>query len=60
VEVLQINDEIRRLMRRDIMAGQVEEAAIRSGMSTMALDGLRKVRAGVTTPDEVRRVTIEA
>jgi general secretion pathway protein E len=60
VEVLQINDELRRLMRRDIMAGQVEEAAVRAGMSTMALDGLRKVRAGITTPDEVRRVTIEA
>ena len=29
-------------------------------MSTMALDGLRKCLAGVTTPDEVRRVTIEA
>jgi type II secretory ATPase GspE/PulE/Tfp pilus assembly ATPase PilB-like protein len=42
------------------MAGQVEEAAVRAGMSTMALDGLRKVRAGITTPDEVRRVTIEA
>jgi general secretion pathway protein E len=60
VEVLQINDELRRLMRRDIMAGQVEEAAVRAGMSTMALDGLHKVRAGITTPDEVRRVTIEA
>jgi general secretion pathway protein E len=60
VEVLQIDDELRHLMRRDIMAGQVEEAAVRAGMSTMALDGLRKVRAGITTPDEVHRVTIEA
>jgi type II secretory ATPase GspE/PulE/Tfp pilus assembly ATPase PilB-like protein len=29
-------------------------------MSTMALDGLRKCLAGITTPDEVRRVTIES
>jgi general secretion pathway protein E len=60
VEVLEINDEIRRLMRRDIMVGEVEDAAVRAGMSTMALDGLRKCLAGVTTADEVRRVTVEA
>jgi general secretion pathway protein E len=60
VEVLEINDEIRRLMRRDIMVGEVEDAAVRAGMSTMALDGLRKCLAGITTPDEVRRVTIES
>jgi general secretion pathway protein E len=60
VEVLEINDEIRRLMRRDVMVREVEEAALRAGMSTMALDGMRKCRAGMTTADEVRRVTIEA
>ena len=60
VEVLEINDEIRRLMRRDVVVGEVEAAAVRSGMSTMALDGLRKVCAGVTTAEEVRRVTRDA
>ena len=59
VEVLEINDEIRRLMRPDVVLGQIEEAAGRAGMSTMALDGLRKCAAGLTTPDEVRRVTLE-
>ena len=59
VEVLEINDEIRRLMRPDVVLGQIEEAAARAGMSTMALDGLRKCVAGLTTPEEVRRVTLE-
>jgi len=59
VEVLEINDEIRRLMRPDVVLGQIEEAAAKAGMSTMALDGLRKCVAGHTTPDEVRRVTLE-
>ena len=59
VEVLEINDEIRRLMRPDVVLGQIEEAAARAGMSTMALDGLRKCAAGLTTPEEVRRVTLE-
>jgi general secretion pathway protein E len=60
VEALAINDEIRQLMRPGTMVGQVEDAAMRAGMNTMALDGLRKCCAGITTPDEVRRVTIEA
>jgi general secretion pathway protein E len=60
VEVLETNDEIRRLMRPDVTVWQVEDAALRAGMSTMAMDGLRKCRAGITTADEVRRVTIEA
>jgi general secretion pathway protein E len=60
VEVLEIDDDIRRLVRRDVRVQEIEEAAVRGGMSTMAMDGLRKCRAGVTTPDEVRRVTIEA
>jgi general secretion pathway protein E len=60
VEVLEIDDQIRRLMRRDVVVGEVEAAAVRSGMSTMALDGLRKVCAGVTTAEEVRRVTLDA
>src|SRR5262245_10375583 len=60
LEMLEINDEIRRLMRRDVMVREVEEAALRAGMGTMTLDGMRKCRAGITTADEVRRVTIEA
>jgi general secretion pathway protein E len=59
VEVLEVNDEIRRLMRPDVMLWQIEEAAQKAGMSTMALDGLRKCVAGLTTPEEVRRVTLE-
>jgi general secretion pathway protein E len=60
VEVLQIDEETRRLMRRDVMVRDVEEAALRAGMSTMLQDGLRKCRAGITTPEEVQRVTVEA
>jgi general secretion pathway protein E len=60
VEALAINDEIRQLVRPGVMVGEVEAAAQRAGMRTMAADGLRKCRAGITTADEVRRVTVEA
>lgn len=58
VEVLEMNDEIRQLTRPSVSTWQVEEAAARAGMRTMALDGLEKCCAGITTPDEVRRVTL--
>ena len=60
VEVLEVDDDIRSLMRPDVLVGQIEEAAERAGMSNMMLDGLRKCREGITTPDEVLRVTLES
>jgi general secretion pathway protein E len=60
VELLEIDDNIRRLMRPDVPLGEIAKAAESSGMTSMALDGLRKCCEGITTPDEVRRVTIES
>jgi general secretion pathway protein E len=57
VEVLEMNEEIRQLTRPSVATWQVEEAAARAGMRTMAIDGLQKCCAGITTPEEVRRVT---
>jgi general secretion pathway protein E len=59
VELLEVDDSIRQLMRPDVMIGQIAEAATRAGMTNMAQDGLRKCCEGVTAPDEVRRVTLE-
>jgi type II secretory ATPase GspE/PulE/Tfp pilus assembly ATPase PilB-like protein len=47
---------------RSLLVGQPSIEAIRSsarkaGMKSLRLDGLRKVIAGVTTLDEVTRVT---
>jgi general secretion pathway protein E len=60
VEVLAVDDAIRPLMRPGVTVRQVQEVALSAGMRTMAADGLAKVRAGITTADEVRRVTVEA
>ena len=59
IELLEVDEPIRQLMRPNILLGQIAEAATRGGMASMALDGLRKCCEGVTTPDEVRRVTLE-
>jgi general secretion pathway protein E len=57
VEVLPLNDEIRRALLKSGDAMALQEAAIASGMSTMRQHGLRKVLAGETTIEEVLRAT---
>ena len=58
-EVLDVDDEVRALIQPDTRPAQLEEVALRQGMSTMVADGLRKCREGLTTPEEVRRVALD-
>jgi len=59
-ELLVMSDDVRRLVIDQADARAIGRAAIRNGMRTMYEDGLMKVRAGLTTIDEVMRVTREA
>ncbi|GGO80164.1 type II secretion system protein E [Marinobacterium nitratireducens] len=58
-ELLQMNDEIRRLALQHADAGQIQKAARAAGMRTMYEDGCMKALAGVTNLEEVIRVTQE-
>jgi general secretion pathway protein E/type IV pilus assembly protein PilB len=49
--------EIRRLILKSASSGEIREAARRTGMRPLAEDGWRLVKEGVTTPEEVFRVT---
>lgn len=55
-EILEMTGEIRELVAAKSPAHTVQERAVRQGMKTMLDDGLQKVRAGLTTLDEVLRV----
>jgi general secretion pathway protein E len=57
-EVLELNNELRSLIGEKTDGLKIDEAAIRSGMTTMLDDGIAKCRAGVTSPAEILRVTI--
>ncbi len=57
VEVLTISKAIRKLIISGGDSDQILEAAQKEGMITMFDDGLRKAHQGVTTIDEVLRVT---
>ncbi len=58
-ELMEMNDEIRKLIMRNADATEIAAAARRHGMRTLREDGWEKVRAGATTAQEVLRVTQE-
>ncbi|MCR6663447.1 MAG: type II secretion system ATPase GspE [Luteimonas sp.] len=60
LEFLVMNDELRRAVMRHAGMGELEQLARRSGMRTMYEDGIAKALAGVTTIEEVLRVTEDA
>ena len=56
-EWMDSNNEIRQLILKNVSSDVIREAARRSGMRALSEDGWRLVRQGVTTPEEVLRVT---
>lgn len=58
-ELMEMNEEIRRMITRNEDASVLMAAARRNGMRTLREDGWDKVAEGVTTPEEIMRVTQE-
>ena len=57
LEFLAMSDAIRRLVLRHAEAGELHRAGAAQGMRSMYDDGLRKALLGVTSLEEVLRVT---
>ncbi len=55
-EVLSMSEEISDLVLAHARAEDVERVAVEQGMSTLRSDGLRKVKMGLTTVEELFRV----
>ncbi|WP_020158260.1 MULTISPECIES: type II secretion system ATPase GspE [Methylobacter] len=60
IEFLPMTDPIRKLIMAHEEAGAIQKLAIEQGMTTMSDDGLRKAIEGITTLEEVMRVTAES
>jgi general secretion pathway protein E len=58
-ELMELNDEIRKQIMRGDDALAITAVARRNGMRSLREDGWLKVSHGLTTPDEVMRVTQE-
>ncbi|WP_435791838.1 type II secretion system ATPase GspE [Elongatibacter sediminis] len=60
LELLTMTDPVRRLVMQHATSGEIQDLAVSEGMRTMYQDGLNKCLQGVTTLDEVLRVTQES
>jgi general secretion pathway protein E len=58
-ELMELDDEIRKMIMRNADAVDLTTAARRNGMRNLREDGWLKVKLGTTTADEVLRVTQE-
>ncbi|MCK6490830.1 MAG: GspE/PulE family protein [Planctomycetes bacterium] len=55
-EMMVMNRQLRELAFAKASTSEVRKAAVANGMATLAMDGVRKILQGVTTPDEILRM----
>lgn len=58
-EIMELDDDLRRLILTTSETGQIREAGMKKGMLPLRADGMAKVFQGITSIDEVFRVTQE-
>jgi general secretion pathway protein E len=58
-ELLVVDDAVRELIQSRANAADIKAAAEKIGMQNLRADGIAKALAGLTTPEEVARVTAE-
>jgi type IV pilus assembly protein PilB len=57
-EIFLIDDEVRHMINNKASTVELRKRAREMGMRTLREDGIRKVLAGMTTPEEVISVTM--
>ena len=55
--MLRVSEPIRHLVIKQANASQIKQAAVADGMWTMRMDAIDKATQGITTLEEVLRVT---
>ncbi len=58
-ELLFMNDELRSAINHNASSSELAEIAVRHGMVTLKEDGEAKVKAGITTFEELRSSTAD-
>ena len=57
-EVMRFNDDLKEMVLQGASTAELKAAAIRGGMLTLTMAGIQKILEGMTTPEEVMRVTM--
>ncbi|MHB8764905.1 MAG: type IV-A pilus assembly ATPase PilB [Deferrisomatales bacterium] len=58
-EVMPITDDLKELILNGASAMELKDQAVQSGMKTLRMSGITKIKEGVTTVDEIVRTTIK-
>jgi len=58
-EVMDMTDDVKELTLRRASATEIKRAAVEQGMKTLRMSGITKIREGMTTIEEVLRVTVD-
>jgi type IV pilus assembly protein PilB len=56
-EVMAMSPEVRRMILRGASAVELRDTAVEEGMLTLRMDGIVKIKKGVTTLEEVVKET---
>ena len=56
-EVMVVNDEVKEIILQGGTTFEIKEAALQSGMRSLRKSGLQKIKEGMTTIEEILRVT---
>ena len=57
-EIFLVNEELQQMVYEGRTLVEIRQKARELGMRTMREDGIRKISSGLTTPDEVLKVTM--
>jgi type IV pilus assembly protein PilB len=57
-EVMRFSDDLKEMVLQGASTAELKTAAIKRGMATLRASGIRKALAGMTTPEEILRVTM--
>jgi type IV pilus assembly protein PilB len=57
-EVMRFRDDLKERVLQGASSAELKQAAIAGGMATLRASGIQKILAGVTTPEEILRVTM--
>jgi type IV pilus assembly protein PilB len=57
-EVMRFTDNLKDMVLQGASTAELKMAAVKNGMSTLRASGIRKILDGVTTPEEIMRVTM--
>jgi type IV pilus assembly protein PilB len=57
-EVMRFGEGLKEMVLQGASTAELKAAAIRGGMATLRASGIKKVGEGITTPEEVMRVTM--